>query len=228
MTCENLSSFIVFEVALTTSHGDTRAVMWLARCLLDCAVLKQYSEKDLELLFFLQVGVPTELGQRRQTKWCDLAGLYGAGPIAQKLSKLTGWPHERVHVCKALQELGVRTDKTAFLKRSRLVDGSLVRVLPSALEDEISDAGASEGSAASGPGPQGMTALLKQTALARAAHAPSDASFRRGESLLTTWQDGHGVRRRRKIGSELLSSVDVSSIALMRHEYCRNELRLWN
>ena len=109
MTCENLVSFIVFEVALRTKHGDTRAVVWLARSLLDCAVLKQYSEQELALMFFLQVGVPPELGLRRETKWCDLVGLHGAFPIAQKLSELTGWPHDRQHVCKALRELGVRT-----------------------------------------------------------------------------------------------------------------------
>lgn len=84
--------------------------MWLARSLLDCAVLKQYSEQELALMFFLQVGVPPELGLRRETKWCDLVGLHGAFPIAQKLSELTGWPHDRQHVCKALRELGVRTD----------------------------------------------------------------------------------------------------------------------
>ena len=56
--CGDSSVFLFFDVAVTTKEGDVRVAVGLARSLLDCAELKNYSEGELALLFFMQCGVP--------------------------------------------------------------------------------------------------------------------------------------------------------------------------
>ena len=122
--------FIDYDVQLRTDNGEMRVGVRLARMLLEDSQFVSWSAPELALLWFLQCGVPPELGLRTGTRWCDCANLHGAGPIASMLSELTRRNRSRVEVAKAMHGLHECTRNAKSSERSHLLPGSMVRVLP--------------------------------------------------------------------------------------------------
>ena len=89
--------FIDYDVQLRTDNGEMRVGVRLARMLLEDSQFVSWSAPELALLWFLQCGVPPELGLRTGTRWCDCANLHGAGPIARMLAQLTGRHQDQLH-----------------------------------------------------------------------------------------------------------------------------------
>ena len=89
--------FIDYDVQLRTDNGKMRVGVRLARMLLEDSQFVSWSAPELALLWFLQCGVPPELGLRTGTRWCDCANLHGAGPIARMLAQLTGRHQDQLH-----------------------------------------------------------------------------------------------------------------------------------
>ena len=189
--------FIDYDVQLRTDNGEMRVGVSLTRVLLEDSQFVSWSAPELALLWFLQCGVPPELGLRTGTRWCDCANLHGAGPIASMLSELTRRNRSRVEVALAMHGLHECTRSAKSSARSHLLPGSMVRVLPCI---DVCDTGGAVDSthtdddAGGMPPERPVSELLMATALPRAAHAASDAAFARQEALLTGWYDEDGTR----------------------------------
>ena len=97
MQCGVGPDFIDYDVQLRTDNGEMRVGVRLARMLLEDSQFVSWSAPELALLWFLQCGVPPELGLRTGTRWCDCANLHGAGPIARMLAQLTGRHQDQLH-----------------------------------------------------------------------------------------------------------------------------------
>ena len=89
--------FIDYDVQLRTDNGEMRVGVRLARMLLEDSQFVSWSAPELAVLWFLQCGVPPELGLRTGKRWCDCANLHGAGPIARMLAQLTGRHQDQLH-----------------------------------------------------------------------------------------------------------------------------------
>lgn len=178
--------FIDYDVQLRTDNGEMRVGVRLARMLLEDSQFVSWSAPELALLWFLQCGVPPELGLRTGTRWCDCANLHGAGPIARMLAQLTGRHRSRVDVALAMHGLQTCTRSAKSSARSHLLPGSMVRVLPCI---DVCDTGGAVDSthtdddAGGMPPERPVSELLMATALPRAAHAASDAAFARQEAV---------------------------------------------
>ena len=129
MQCGVGPDFIDYDVQLRTDNGEMRVGVRLARMLLEDSQFVSWSAPELALLWFLQCGVPPELGLRTGTRWCDCANLHGAGPIARMLSELTRRNRSRVEVALAMHGLHECTRSAKSSARSHLLPGSMVRVL---------------------------------------------------------------------------------------------------
>jgi len=53
---------------------------------------------QLAVLYTLQAGANARLGLRHTACWCDVMGLFGSSPVADKLSSLTGFVYDKWQV----------------------------------------------------------------------------------------------------------------------------------
>jgi hypothetical protein len=145
------ADFLYYNVELHTVTGSVRVCVCLARALLNVKRLLKWSVGELALLQFLQMGVPPQFGLPRTVLWRECVHLLGADAIVAKLHELTGYMHDARDVARGMQELGEQAQamqggsaRSGCMKRSCLLSGSIVRVLPgevSALEYQTSRAG---------------------------------------------------------------------------------------
>ena len=130
------ADFLYYNVELHTVTGSVRVCVCLARTLLNVQRLRKWSVGELALLQFLQMGVPPQFGLPRTVLWRECVHLLGADAIVAKLHELTGYMHDARDVARGMQELGEQAQAMAegsakgSMKRSCLLPGSIVRVLP--------------------------------------------------------------------------------------------------
>jgi len=87
--------FLYFDLALSSHCGFFRASVRLARSLLELPKLTRWSVDELVVLYTLQAGAPSCYGLRRIASWCDMMGLCGSTPVADKLSSLTSFAYDK-------------------------------------------------------------------------------------------------------------------------------------
>jgi hypothetical protein len=130
------ADFLYYNVELHTVTGSVRVCVCLARTLLNVQRLRKWIVGELALLQFLQMGVPPQFGLPRTVLWRKCVHLLGADAIVAKLHELTGYMHDARDVARGMQELGEQAQAMAGgsakrrIKRSCLLPGSIVRVLP--------------------------------------------------------------------------------------------------
>jgi hypothetical protein len=78
-------AFLYFDVALPSRCGFFRATVRLARTAMEQCGLSRWSVDELAVLYTLQAGVPARYGLRLTASWCDVMGLFGSSPVADKL-----------------------------------------------------------------------------------------------------------------------------------------------
>ncbi len=130
---------VVEEQVLLNRHFSQQEVLAVVELL---EQIHQVGMVVLELLIPAVVGVVVLLA---------VVHLLGADAIVAKLHELTGYMHDARDVARGMQELGEQAQamqggsaRSGCMKRSCLLSGSIVRVLPgevSALEYQTSRAG---------------------------------------------------------------------------------------
>jgi len=121
---------LYFSVAVVSQYGSFRAWVRLSLSAMEVGELVCFSADELAFLFFLQAGAPLHYGLRPGTRWCDVMGMLGAGPVAAKLQTLSGVSYPRQRIAQAMAYLREHTKSTGGQTRSGFIDGSLVWVLP--------------------------------------------------------------------------------------------------
>jgi len=94
-------AFLYFDVALPSRCGFFRATVRLARTAMEQRGLSRWSVDELAVLYTLQAGVPARYGLRLTASWCDMMGLFGSSPVADKLASLTGFVYDKRQVARA-------------------------------------------------------------------------------------------------------------------------------
>ena len=117
---------LYFSVAVVSQYGSFRAWVRLSLAVMEVGELVCFSADELAFLFFLQAGAPLHYGLRPGTRWCDVMGMLGAGPVAAKLQTLSGVSYPRQHIAQAMAYLHEHTKSTGGQTRSGFIDGSLV------------------------------------------------------------------------------------------------------
>ena len=118
------------------------------------------------------------------------------------------------------------------MKRSCLLPGSIVRVLPgevSALEYQTSREGgavADDMETGSSSAAADFNHRLISTSVKRAAIAKSDSAWRRGETEITTNIGADGKRTKARVGGHVLSSIDKKELVMLRHATVRTVFKL--
>jgi len=102
--------FLYFDLALSRHCGFFRSSLRLARSLLEHPKLTRWSVDELVVLYTLQAGAPSCYGLRRTASWCDMMGLCGSTPVADKLSSLTSFAYDKKAVWRAMHYLREHTD----------------------------------------------------------------------------------------------------------------------
>ena len=230
---------LYYNVELHTVTGSVRVCVCLARTLLNVQRLRKWSVGELALLQFLQMGVPPEFGLPRTVLWRECVHLLGADAIVAKLHELTGYMHDARDVARGMQELGEQAQamqggsaRSGCMKRSCLLPGSIVRVLPgevSALEYQTSREGgavADDMETGSSSAAADFNHRLISTSVKRAAIAKSDSAWRRGETEITTNIGADGKRTKARVGGHVLSSIDKKELVMLRHATVRTVFKL--
>jgi len=88
------------------------------RSLLEHPKLTRWSVDELVVLDTLQAGAPSCYGLRRTASWCDMMGLCGRTPVANKLSSLTSFACDKKAVWRAMHYLHEHTDRSKSDQRS--------------------------------------------------------------------------------------------------------------
>ena len=211
------ADFLYYNVELHTVTGSVRVCVCLARTLLNVKRLRKWSVGELALLQFLQMGVPPQFGLPRTVLWRECVHLIGADATVAKLHELTGYMYDARDVARGMQELGEQEQamqggsaRSGCMKRSCLLSGSIVRVLPgevSALEYQTSREGgavADDMETGSSSAAADFNDRLISTSVKRAAIAKSDSACRRGETEITSNIGADGKRTKARVGGHVL------------------------
>jgi len=89
------TGYSYFDLALLSNCGFFRASVRLARSLLEHLKLTRWSVDELVVLYTLQAGAPSCYGLLREASWCNMMGLCGSTPVADKLSLLTSFAYDK-------------------------------------------------------------------------------------------------------------------------------------
>ena len=118
---------------------------------LERATLAEVERRRAGIAAVSKMGVPPQFGLPRTVLWRECVHLLGADATVAKLHELTGYMHDARDVARGMQELGEQAQamqggsaRRGCMKRSCLLPGSIVRVLPgevSALDYQTSRAG---------------------------------------------------------------------------------------
>jgi len=123
--------FLYFDLALSSQCGFFRASVRLAHSLLEHPKLTRWSVNELVVLYTLQAGAPSCYGLRRTASWCDMMGLYGSTPVADKLSSLTSFAYDKKAVWCAMHYLREHTDRSKGDQCSGFAKRGITWVMPS-------------------------------------------------------------------------------------------------
>jgi len=87
--------FMYFELALSTHCGFFRALVRLARSLLEHPQLTRWSVDKLVFLFTLQAGAPACYGLRRTSSWCNMMDVCGRKQVTDMLLERTLYVYDK-------------------------------------------------------------------------------------------------------------------------------------
>jgi len=78
-------AFLYFDVAVPSCCGFFRATVRLARTAMEQRGLSRWSIDEFAVLCTLQAGVPARYGLRLTASWCNMMGLFGSSPVADRI-----------------------------------------------------------------------------------------------------------------------------------------------